>query len=99
MSIALWVSTLNQTVARVLGIRVKDRHPPRTRPLQAAAVPPTSLPSYTLRLLLPVATQPPLHPLKLTRALVRDLRAKPRHPLPFALWSLDLEPWHALLRL
>jgi hypothetical protein len=85
MSIALWVFILKQAVAQVPGIKVKEQHPRRTRPQQAAAARPTSPPSYTLPPLLSAAAQSPLHPLKLARALVRPSQRKPRHPLLFAL--------------
>ena len=88
MSIALWVSTLNQTVARAPGIKVMDRPLRLIRPQQAVAAPPTSLPSYSLLLLFPIAARLPLRPLKLTWALARVSQPKPLrlcHRLPFAL--------------
>lgn len=63
MIIDLWGFTLNQTAARVPGIKVKEGHLQPTLPPQALAAPPTSLPNYTLRLLRPVARFP-LQPLK-----------------------------------
>jgi len=101
---SLWVFTLNQTVAQPLGSKVMAQHLQPTHPQQAAAAPPTSLPSYTLRLLLLVAARSPLRPLQLAlaRALVRvpqPKRLRRRPPLAFALLTSGLALWRASLRL
>lgn len=76
MSKAPWVFTLNQTAARASGSKVTAQHLRRTQPLQPVAVPPTSQPSYMLRLL-SVAARSHLHRLPLARALIRALQPKP----------------------